>query len=245
MRTVNFRDQVVYALAYKMGLDPVNDLLTDQATAFVSFINTWVRKLYPQFDWPEWTLIEQRTPVSHYVDFAQASLNVIGRVLKVYLRDPATTQAVLDTPFKLDANGVFVGFEHGTNVWIKYIKSAPQYTSTPYSAATTYAKDALAYDPTSGNVYISLVAGNIGQLLTDASKWAVVPFPEQLADMVVRGAYADALREEGQTDKGQEEEQAIAIDAVLKTGIQAAPNYAPLTDQTKPAPRYRAPSAST
>lgn len=40
-----------------------------------------------------------------------------------------------------------------------------------YSSATTYAKDALVYDPVSHNVYQSLIASNVGKALTDTSAW--------------------------------------------------------------------------
>jgi hypothetical protein len=40
-----------------------------------------------------------------------------------------------------------------------------------YSAAATYAKDALAYDPVAHNVYQSIAAGNVGKALTDTSAW--------------------------------------------------------------------------
>jgi hypothetical protein len=207
MRTVNLRDDVIYAVARKMGFDPLVSLQTDQAEAYVSFINAWVRRLYPAFDWPEWTFIEQRTPVNHYISWNEAGKSVIGRVLAVYLRDPQTTNAIgLDAPgVRLEESGVFCGFEHGTNVWLKYIKEAPE-----YSAANSN-----------------------------------VDFPEQIADLVVRGAYSDALKEDGQTDKGLAEEQAVLQEAQLKTGIQIRPPYAPMTDQARPSPRYRAPSPAT
>jgi hypothetical protein len=40
-----------------------------------------------------------------------------------------------------------------------------------YSAGTTYAKDALVYDPASHNVYQSLSSGNVGKALTDTTAW--------------------------------------------------------------------------
>jgi hypothetical protein len=40
-----------------------------------------------------------------------------------------------------------------------------------YSAATTYAKDDKVYDPTTHNVFQSLIAGNVNKALTDTSAW--------------------------------------------------------------------------
>jgi hypothetical protein len=45
-------------------------------------------------------------------------------------------------------------------------------TETPYSAATTYASGAQVYDPATYAMYQSLVAANVGNALTDTSKWA-------------------------------------------------------------------------
>jgi hypothetical protein len=41
----------------------------------------------------------------------------------------------------------------------------------PYSAAATYAKDALVYDPVTYNVFQSLIASNLGKALTDTTAW--------------------------------------------------------------------------
>jgi hypothetical protein len=228
----------MYALAYKMGLDPINDLLDDQAKAYVSFINAWMRRLWDRFDWPEWTVIEQRTPVGHYVDPAQ----VIGRVLRVYLADPSTVQGVLDTPFKLNAQGIFVGFEHGTNVWIKYIEPAPQFTSTPWASGTTYGLGTLSYEPVGGNVYTSIQASNTNHPpAANPAWWELVAFPTEIIDLVLRGSYADALREDGQNEKGVAEEQAVITEAQQKIQSRRGLPYDLLTDQLQPPAGYHPP----
>ncbi len=231
MRTVNFRDDVLWAVAYKLGLDPSTDLLVDQASALTSFINIWVSRLYDKFDWPEWTVTEERTPVNHYVDFDQAGLTPIGRVYKVYLLNPDTTRGPLDTFFRLGALGVHVGFDHGTTVFIKFTKRAPKFTAVVWDSTVSYAIGDLVYDPVSGNVYSGVTAANIAHAVTLSANWTLVPFPFALADPVVRGAYSDALREEGQTDKGMAEEQAAGQAQVERAATFAAPDYDPLTGQ--------------
>jgi len=196
VQSANFRDEVVFALANKMGLDPTVDLSTDLAQAYVSFINAWVRRLYPNFDWPEWTLTEQRTPdLSHYVAFAQPDKAVIGRVLKVYLADPATVNAVLDIPFKLHARGVHCGFEHGSSVWIKFIQAAPQYTASPWNAATNYRKGELTYLPAAGECFKSRVNNNVGHNPADPSFSGhpppAEPTPSPLATEITQEAIGD------------------------------------------------------
>jgi hypothetical protein len=240
MRTLNFTYDGLYALAIRMGVDPDN-LLIDEANSYLSFLNRWTRLLYDALDWPEWTKIEQRTPVNHYIAWAEANKNVIGRALHVYLRDPQTVDGILDTPHKLNENGVFCGFEHGTNVWLKYITAAPQYTLTAWNSATGYAKDALAYDLATGHTYISIQAGNTNHPVSDTAWWAIVPFMEETADLVVRGAYADALREDGQTDKAAAEEQGVLAEIAVKSARQVGQPFNPMTDQSVPAPRYNQP----
>ena len=44
-------------------------------------------------------------------------------------------------------------------------------TEPPYSATTTYALDAAVHDPVTKIVYWSMVAGNVGNPLSDPSKW--------------------------------------------------------------------------
>ena len=245
MQSANFRDDVVYPIAQKMGLDPTIDLQGDQAAAYVSYINAWVRRLYPNFDWPEWTLLETRTPdASHYVAFAQTSQKVIGRVLKVYLADPSTINAVLDTPFKLNEKGIHVGFEHGPSVWIKYIEAPPKFTAVVWVDTTTYALGSLIYSAVTGNCYKSLQGGNLGHAVTDPAWWALIPFPLELADLVARGGYADAVREDGQTDKANAEEQAVWAEVKMKQGAIIPGPYNPMTDQARPAPRYHVPGVT-
>jgi len=243
VQTANFRDQVVYGLAHKAGHDPLVDLSTDLAAAYVSFINAWVRRLYPNYDWPEWTVIERRTPVGHYVDFAQAGETVIGRVLKVYLADPdITVSGSLDTSFKLHANGIHCGFEHAADrVWIKFVPAAPEFTSSPWSSTTSYAKGQLTYSPTVGDCFKSKTDANLAHQPPDPAYWDPVLFPLELVEPVVRGAYSDALREDGQHDKAQVEEQAALAEPNFKRSAILNAPYDMMTDQSRAATRYDTP----
>jgi len=167
-RSVNFRDYVLWALAYRLGLDPAVELLVDQAAALASYINAWVRKSWDTEDWPEWTLVDQFTPdTNHLVPYpipapSGGLSNNISRVFKVFLRDPRITQGSIDTPFRLRSDGIHCGFEHGTNVWIRYITDPPKFTSAEWDSAVTYSIGQLTYSPKSGECYASLVNNNIG-----------------------------------------------------------------------------------
>jgi hypothetical protein len=69
--------------------------------------------------------------------------------------------------------------------------------------------------------------------------WEKILFPYALIEPVVRGAYSDALREAGQTDKGMAEEQGAVQEQADRVTKALAPGYTDLTDQRAPAPRYR------
>ena len=187
MRTLNFRDNVLWAIAYKLGLDPTIELLKNQADALASYINAWVRRLWDSTDWPEWTVIGrfsvQTAPgLEHIVGYNEIPIEyiapptgpsfpdapapgptrpLIGKVLKVYLADPRLTRLPVDTPFRLEHVGIHVGFEHGNSVWIKYVTRAPMFTATQWLNTVTYAKDQVVYSPVTGECYISKSSGNL------------------------------------------------------------------------------------
>ena len=234
----------MYVVVRKMGIDPTIDFSSDLAEAYADFINLAVKKLWPLYDWPEWTLIEQRTPVAHIIDFAQAGQGIIGRPLKLYLRDPAATDAIVDIPFKVNSLGIHCGFEHGTNVWLKYIKPAPQFSATAWLAATTFGLGALTYQPTDGNTYVSIQAANTNHSPPNGAWWAVVDFPEQISVQAIRLAYAEALKEDGQIQAGEAEEKAAFEEAQAGAGVQVHSSYDAITDQSRTAPRYRAVGAT-
>jgi len=154
---------------YQAGLDPAKDRTGADTAALVSSINKWVRKLANEEDFPEWTTIEARTPdVNHVVPlnatgFSGApGLSQMDRLLRVYLLDPRITDGPLDIPFRRLSNGVWVGFEHGAQVWMKFMLPVPQFTSTPWNVQNTYSVGDLVYSKRAGEVFKSRVNGNIG-----------------------------------------------------------------------------------
>jgi hypothetical protein len=187
MRTIPFRD-VLHGVAYKFSLDPdQSNFLTNQAIPIGTYIDEWTRRLYDSRDWPEWTVTHKFQPSNHLVawDARAVDLNVpdvnvgtivgLGRVIKVFLIDPATTNAPVDTPFTLTDNGIHVGYQHGTYVWIRYMSPPPRFTAVQWAAGTTYQKDDVAYSYTTGEVYRSKVANNLGHDPT--SNFALPPHP--------------------------------------------------------------------
>lgn len=167
MRTISFRE-ILWEVAYRMGLDPTSDLLTDQAIALGLYINSVVRQEWHAADWPDWTYTQTRTPdTRHIVNFKAPLVEIpdvdsrIGRVLKVYLNDPEVVQPPLEIAHRLTSDGVHVGFEHGTQVWVKFQPPAPYFSAFPWNGAVTYVKGAVVYSPVSGECYENKSNGNL------------------------------------------------------------------------------------
>jgi hypothetical protein len=189
MRSVNFRDNVLWAIAEKDGLDPTTDLLNDIAREYVSSINAWLRRLYDVADFAEWTDIQAFTPdpTTHLISWdaipsvldSEGRLDPpkIGKVLKVYLLDPRTTWTPVDTPFRETKQGIYVGFEHGPTVWLKFIPRVPVFTSEVWDSSRTYRKGELTYSPSAGECYKSKVNNNRGH---DPSDSVNQPLPTEI-----------------------------------------------------------------
>lgn len=60
MRTVNFRDGIIYPIAHLLGIDPLQDLNKDHARAWASFTNSRVRQAWEAWPWPDLTVSEER-----------------------------------------------------------------------------------------------------------------------------------------------------------------------------------------
>jgi hypothetical protein len=90
------------------------------------------------------------------------------------------------------------------------------------------------------------IASPIQQITVDAQilppqpdpTWQLIPFPFALVDMVLRGAYADALSEWGQVEKAAAEEKQSTEELVARAGAFLGPPYDKITDQEQPQPRY-------
>jgi hypothetical protein len=170
MRAASYRDDVLWAIAYKLGLDPAKEFLADEGESLASYINAWVRRTWDSVDFPEWTTIQEFSPdANHQVPYqafptgaSESGLVTLSRPLKVYLVDPRSSPYPIDTRFREWDEGLHVGFDHGASVWIKYLGPAPKFTSIPWDSATTYNKGDLAYSPFSGECYISKSGGNLG-----------------------------------------------------------------------------------
>lgn len=173
METVPFRD-VLWSVARKAGYSPESgNFITNQAIPIGEYINDWVDRLYAQEDWPQWTKVVEVAPVDHIVPYEfilgradapapSTSSFRLHRVVTVYLIDPKTTRSPVTTHFTLREDGVHCGYEHGTNVWIKYIEPSPTFTAVPWRGDFTYRKNDAVYSGTTGECYRSAINSNRG-----------------------------------------------------------------------------------
>lgn len=193
MRVANFRDDVLWSIVRLQGQDPKKNLDDDQAAAIVSFVNAWVRRTYDAKDYPEWTqtlpFVVGTGGLAHIVPYSSIPFPstlendrvMIGRVFKAYLQDPKTTPfRPLDTPHTMRPEGVHVGFEHGSLIWLKFIEQPPQFTSEVWVPTHSFSIGELTYSPISGQCYKSLANANIGN---DPRTIRVLTLPtEQIQD---------------------------------------------------------------
>lgn len=186
VRSVKFRE-VLWGVARKAGYSPESgNFLSNQAIPIGEYISQWIERLWAAEDWPELVHILAATPdQNHIVPYdalnpapsATQSQYHIGRVIAVYLVDPGTTNVPITTKFTLKDSGIHCGFEHGTNVWIKYMEPAPTFTAIPWVANTSYANGDVVYSPNTGDCYKSRVDYNIGH---DPSAIVTEPPPNQV-----------------------------------------------------------------
>jgi len=271
MRTVTFKS-VLWGLALRLGLDPAENLQTNQAQALVEYINARVREAWEWADWPELVAVEERAfavahdssltyntgnlvwdagTASYYTALsavpggiqisnatyweatatadvtknlprAQTGQTEIGDLFNVYTRDPHANA----NPGELDWWPIGNNYQVQTNratVWIYYRTVPSHFTEVPYSASRAYTTGETVYDPTTGECYRA-AQGSTGQAVTNTTYWTKLDMPRVLSEAVKCGAYADSLREAGQSSRAGDEEgryEAMLISEIDKVTAQA------------------------
>ncbi len=124
----------------------------------------------------------------------------IGECFEVFDIDPRLT---CTRPARLSKEIIREGIliRESNTPWLRFRERAPAWEGEVYAEDETYALDDQVYDPTEGDFFKSLVAGNSGNAVTDATKWERIDFPYVLRDAAAQGAYADMIRMDGQHDK--------------------------------------------
>jgi len=142
------------------------------------------------------------TNLQRRVDFDQPGLTPIGDVLAVYRENPELNPNARSIGFSVLANSVLLGTNAPDVVWIEYRLRPPEFTATLWEATKIYQPDDVRYFAVAGDCYKALALTAAGESpVTTPSKWEKQPILKTLENSVMLGAYAEALEEDGQTDK--------------------------------------------
>ena len=136
-----------------------------------------------------------------------APRNPIDMVAGVFTTDPLETDEPVPMPFHLGPGCLYLTgtARDATEGWVYYRPQCPQFTSTAYSATTSYQSgglNELAFDGATGHVYRAQHQRTFAAIpVTNAGYWQVQGVPERFAEALVQLARAEALEEQDQFAK--------------------------------------------
>ena len=153
------------------------------------------------------------TPFDKYVAFDQVlangtKLTPIDEVAGAYRRNPKVfTNNPAPLPKVISDKGVQFDWRAPVTVWLNYRLRPSVFTTALFSSTTAYAAGVTIYDASgTGNCWISATATTAGDTPTSApSKWTLVPMPAFLTSFIIRAVMSDALRDQKQTDRADDE----------------------------------------
>jgi hypothetical protein len=164
-------------------------------------------------------------PFIRSVAFDQTGKTPIGLPVAAYARDPRVNRNEKEIEWELNDLGLCVW--SGTFVWLKFMAVPSSLHGNVWDATAIYAVDEQVYFQVGqiGNIYKCLTTTAAGESpVTTAVKWQVVPIPDRFDTYLIKAAYADWLRMDGQAEKANAQERAgeieiqIQIDKIL--GVQ-------------------------
>lgn len=139
---------------------------------------------------------------NRYIPLVMTGFTDIGEIRRLTNHDPRTNQTYPDpVGYWLTAEGVQMSDLAGNRPYAEFRRRAPEFSSTAWVVATSYAVDALTYLESPGESYICIQAGSNQNPSTETAYWTKVDFPYTWARYVKMGAYADELRAQGQSGK--------------------------------------------
>jgi len=130
------------------------------------------------------------TSFDRYVAYEQTGLTVINQVKDAFLRDPRVfprNPGRLSQPTR-STNGIQAGESWPETVFLQFITTPPQFSTTPWAASTVYAVGDLVYS--APHTYICVTAHTSSSSI-NTTNFSIVEFPYLLGDFVKRAAQAD------------------------------------------------------
>lgn len=211
-----FRQVYTSLLNYRAGLDEVYFLETASYFRAIADVNPGETPANTAAKWIPLDFFER------YLAFDQYGDQSIGKIISLNWCDPsvgASWNRRVD--FTLDGNGARVD-SGGNTVWVTYQVRQPIFTGAQYDSTTYYSRDALVYDPESGECYRAL-GESAGEPVANGLYWYPQEMPYLLSEYVQYGAASD-LAEDLATKSayaGEAEERiAREINNELEQGVQ-------------------------
>lgn len=207
MRTVTFKSVLDEVVLLK-GFQPDQlDLSSSQALLMAKIIERWTRIGWEYAFWPEWTLVEARTPASSVVSLDQAGQTKIGEIQGVYSTAKKAWQECNAVEYQLTASGIDLTHTTGAPAtpYIKFRRRPPRFTTEAWNAdnVANYEAGYIVYYP---QTVSSQLAGECYQLESDGNgsySWVKQDMPTILKDAVIHGAHSDIKRQDGKVDEAE------------------------------------------
>ena len=161
--------------------------------------------------WPEVCVTEQRTVTQsggdegNFIALDQAGQTEMSEVFAVWNKSPKANTDVQSLSHYLSENGVQISTSSSQG-YIQFRKVAPEFAGELYSQSTAYVTGDHVYDNSHGNFYIALqdvASGADNSPKTQPTYWSLVSVPYLFSDYLIRGAYADYLRHNGELDRAR------------------------------------------
>lgn len=154
-------------------------------------------------DYVESTFWQRTEQLERVVLLDQPSKTPIGDVLEVYRENPALRKNPPTLDYKISDMGVQFPSRGTPNVvWIQFRLRPPVFTARIWEAKAAYAPGEAVHYVVKGECYVANMATAAGESPDTApAKWDFQPLLAIFASFVELAAYADALEEDGETDK--------------------------------------------
>lgn len=195
-RQLRFLD-LLHGVAFRLGMDPAEDLTNQDARALAEYLTESYRFCYEFFPWPETLQRAQLTVASNQVEWEDGGGDhlTLGQVTRVTQRDPWVDTNPNDYEWRYSNAGIILPRVESGTVYVEWQPRCWPLTVTNYDSTVVYAAGDTVYYL--GRVYA--YTGTVDANTPDAStEWDELPIPYYLRDAIIAGAHATKLMEEGQ-----------------------------------------------
>lgn len=208
-KPLNYK-QVLNQVLNLAGIE-IDTLPTTEWRLVRDLISRRIRFGWEAAKWPETCATEQRTVTQsggdegNYIALNQPGQTEISEVFTVWNKSPKANTDVQSLAFYLSENGVQISATN-TQVYVLFRKVSPTLTGELYSQNTAYVAGDQVYDNTKGDFYTantSVASGSDNSPNALPASWDVVSIPNIFSDYLIRGAYADYLRHNGELDRAR------------------------------------------